>query len=130
MALLVVKMYLKAKDLDDVWVKINVGCMTGKILCKSISAGKTTIDGEIICCVDSERCSLDLNNFGYQDRKLQLLYNKYFDYDQWEVFNDLVLSGRSAIYYFKSSKVYAGLPKPNCLICLILSIEMSLSKLT
>lgn len=112
-------MYLKAKDLDDVWVKINVGCMTGKIPCKSVSAGKTTIDGEIICCVDSERCSLDLNNFGYQDRKLNLLYEKYFDYDQWEVFNNLVMSGRSAIYYFKSSKIYSGLPKPNCLICLI-----------
>ena len=120
MALLVVKMYLKAKDLDDAWRKINVGCMTGKVPCKSISVSRHFIvDGEIICSVENKGCNLDLNNFGYQDRKLQLLYNKYFDQEQWDVFNNLVLSGKNTIYYFKSSKVYAGLPKANCLICLM-----------
>lgn len=117
-------MYLEAKNLGDAWRKINVGCMNGQIPCKSISIARHFIvDGEIICSVESKECDLDLNNFGYQDRKLQLLYNRYFNQELWDVFNNLVLSRKNAVYYFKSSKVYAGTLKSNCLICLIYDKE-------
>ena len=111
-------MNLKSKDLTEAWFVINSGCMTGKIPGRA-SLSQFDVSGEIILLSGSTKCKLNLNNFGYQDRKLMLLRNKYLDEESFSVFNESVKEGRKAMYYFKSSKVYSGKPKPNCLICII-----------
>lgn len=118
MALLVVKMYLKAKDLGDAWKKINVGLMSGEIPNKAY-IGKCVPDEPLVVLSETSKCNLNIECFGYGTRKLDMLKRKYFDEEEFNSFIGLVNNGKSAMYYFKSSKVYAGRKKPNCLICII-----------
>lgn len=111
-------MKLCCTDLADVWKKINMMCASGEIP-GATTLNRYAVKEEIIAYCESTKCNLKITNFGYQDRKLGLLKNKYLDEEQFSAFEELVGDRKKAFYYFKSCKTYRNRPKPNCLICLL-----------
>lgn len=109
---------IKCDNFSEVWKKINIGLMSGEIPNKAC-IGKCVPDEPIVALSETSECDLNIECFGYGARKLDMLKKKYFDEEEFSNFMELVNNGKSAMYYFKSSKVYAGRKKPNCLICII-----------
>lgn len=65
---------------------------------------------------------LNLKGLGYTEKKINMLRNKYLDEEQFAKFANDIVEGKvkkAIIYNFKVSKIYAGLPIPNCLLNIV-----------
>lgn len=106
---------MEFKDLREAWVWINTGLLNGNVSAK-ISGSSCKLSDTLFLKVDTADCPIDLLTVGYTERKIKILESKYFDEDSYNDFVERVNKGRDSVYTFKSSKVYAGKPKPNCLL--------------
>lgn len=110
------------KNLDELYLEMNKEILYSEekeILFKGSSPHKKNVVFTVEKPVVNK---LNLKGLGYTEKKLNMLRNKYLDEEQFAKFANDIVEGKvkkAIIYNFKVSKIYAGLPIPNCLLNIV-----------
>lgn len=110
------------KNLDELYLEMNKEILYSDL--KEIQfKGQGVYKRNLVFTVEKPMVNkLNLKGLGYTEKKLNMLRNKYLDEEQFAKFANDIVEGKvkkAIIYNFKVSKIYVGLPIPNCLLNIV-----------